>query len=334
MYKVNSTKIKIFLLSFFILGIINIPFYLFAENQIEIQEGEITVKTIPSNPQPYQNVTIEISSYSTDLNKAIITWQSGSKMVLSGIGKKSYSFIAGEVGSANNFEINIVPVGSMSSINKKVSIYPSEVELTWEVVDGYTPPFYKGKSLPITGSLIKAIAIPNTKTIRYGNGSISYKWKNNDSVVENASGYNKNSYIFKNSMFDNVNRITVEASSVAGNYNAQNTIEIPLFDSKLIFYKKSPTEGVLYGTALDTESIMTEDEITVVAEPYFMSVVGNEKDITYDWKINGETIATPSKKTELTVRPTSRGGYATIETTIQNVSELFQKVTNKLKLIL
>ena len=328
------TKIKFFLIGLFVLGIINIPCLSIAETQIEVQEGDISINTSPSNPQPYQDVTINISSYATDLTKAIVTWKSGPDTVLYGIGKTSYSFKTGGVGSANVFSISITPAGSMNMITKKITVYPSEVEIMWESADGYTPPFYKGKSLPISGGLIKAVAIPNTKTIQSGNGSISYTWKNLDSVVESASGYNKNSYTFKNSMFDDINLISVDASSVAGNYAATNTIGIPVYKPKIVFYKKSPTDGIIYNNALSGDSLITEDEVTLVAEPYFMSIKGNEDSITYAWKINSNDIATPSKKTELTVRPTSRGGYAIIDIAIENISELFQKVSGQLKLTL
>lgn len=328
----NLIKIKLFLFGFFIFGIMNIPCISFAEMQIEVQEEEISVETIPNNPQPYSDVTIIISSYATDLNKAIITWTGNTGAVLSGIGKTSYSFTTGGPNTSVYFDINITPVGTMTTISKRVIISPSEIEIMWESVDGYTPPFYKGKSLPIAGSIIKAVAIPNTNTIKSGSGSISYTWKNSDKTVLESSGYNKNSYVFKNSLFDTVNKITVVASSVAGNYGAESTIEIPIYNPKLIFYKKSPSEGTFYNNALDDNSFMTEDEMTIVAEPYFLSLANNENNITYTWKINDESISTPSKKTELTVKPTSRGGYATINLLIENINELYQEVSNSLKL--
>ncbi|HLP86904.1 MAG TPA: hypothetical protein VK153_03475 [Candidatus Paceibacterota bacterium] len=328
----KSTKIKTFLIGFFILGILNIPNISFAETQIEIQEGEIDVETIPNNPQPYEEVKIVLSSYATDLNKAIISWQSETGTVLSGIGKTSYTFKAGGPNTSNTFNISITPAGSMSSITKFISIIPSEIEIMWESADGYTPPFYKGKSLPVSGGLIKAVAIPNTNTIKSGSGSITYTWKNLGSTVLEASGYNKNSYTFKNDLFNDKNEVTVIASSVEGGYKAEKTIRIPIYTPKIVFYKKSPTEGTLYNNALNKEATMTEDEMTIVAEPYFISLKNKDKNFTYKWQINGNNITTPSKKTELTVRPTSRGGYATIQLDIENISELFQKVGNQLKL--
>lgn len=320
------------ILIIFLLGITNIPYFSSAENQIDVTDNEINVSINPNNPRPYEDVTISISSYSTDLNKASISWQSGNGNPLSGIGKTSYTIKTGDADISISITIDIRPANSMSTITKQIFITPSEMDIMWEAVDGYTPPFYKGKSLPVSGSLIKVVAIPSSNTIKTGSGSITYTWKNSDSVVEEASGYNKNSYVFKNSLFDNTNNISVTASSVSGNYDAEKDIEIPVYKPKIVFYKKSPTEGILYDNALENNSFLSENEMTIVAEPYFLSLKGNEDKFTYTWQINGKNIETPTKKTELTIRPTSRGGYANIGLTMENLNELFQKVSNQLKL--
>lgn len=316
------------------ISILCISSFSFAEMQIQTQEEEIIVDMSPKNPQPYEDVTINLTSYATDLNKSIITWQMDSRVVLTGIGKTSYSFKAQGPNSKTSVVVLVQPVGSTNTITKKISISPSEVELLWESVDGYAPPFYKGKTLFSRGGLVKAVAIPNTNTIKSNNGSMSYTWSNNDSVVVDASGYNKDSYTFTNDIFDSENNVTVTASSVNGDYNAEKTINIPAYDPEVIFYKKSPTEGILYNKALDENSSTTENEITLVAEPYFLATKGNEDGFTYSWTINGNLIKTPVKKTELTIRPSSRGGYANIDIIFENADKLFQKVEGQLKLTL
>lgn len=327
-----NKSIKIVLGIFFIISIFYVSYSSSAETQIEIQEGEINVVTSPRNPQPYEDVTVTLSSYATDLNMATISWTGNSGTVLSGIGKTSYSFKAPGPNANTVLDINIRPVGSMSVITKRVVIAPSEIELLWESVDGYTPPFYKGKALPSKGGFIKAVAIPNTDTIKSGSGSISYTWKNNDSVVPESSGYNKNSYIFKNDIYDDKNDITVLASSVSQNYSAEKMIEIQSYAPFIIFYKKSPTEGTLYNEAINKETSIPESETTIVAEPYFLSIKNKEDSFLYTWKINGDQISTPSKKRELTVKPTSAGGYADVSLLIESAIELFQSVGGQIKL--
>lgn len=316
----------------FLFGIINIPCFSSAENEIGLQSSEINVEINPENPGPHEDVIVNISSYATDLNKAIISWQVPSVDEASGIGKTSYKIKTGAIDIPITINISIKPVGSMDTITKKIVIIPSEIEIMWESVDGYAPPFYKGKKLPISGGTIKAVAIPNTGYIKSGSGSITYTWANNGSVIDTASGYNKNYYLFKNSLFDEVNNISVMASSVSGDYSAEKTVEIPLYKPKIIFYEKSPTEGTLYNKAISDNTYITNDEMTIVAEPYFLSLKDNNDKFTYTWKINDKDIATPINKTELTIRPTSRGGYATVGLTIENMTELFQKISNSIKL--
>lgn len=312
--------------------IIITPFISLAENEIQVTEGEVNVETSPTNPGPYQDVLITITSYATDLNRAIITWQTESGTTLSGIGETSYTIKTKGVDSYTVVNITINPVGSLNTINKRVVITPTEVEMVWESLSGYTPPFYKGKALPISGGLVKVVAIPNTSVISSGIGSLTYTWMNNKDTKLDSSGYNKNYFVYRNSMFEEKNEIGVAITSVGGSFNAEDSITIPNYQPKLIFYKKSPTEGILYNQALEGEVFMEEDEMTIIAEPYYTSLREEENNFSFNWQINEQSIPTPNKKTELTVRPTSRGGYAIINLVVENVSELFQKVNKQLRI--
>lgn len=298
----------------------------------EITEADIDVITIPENPQPYEDVTIKLSSYSTNLDQAMIEWRSGASEVLSGYGKTSFTFKALGPNTLTVFNILISPADGSGTIVKRLAINPSEITILWEAVDGYTPPFYRGKSFASAEGLIRTVAIPNTSTIKQGKGNITYTWKTEDSTIQNASGFNKNSYTFQNNVLRSKESISVSAISIDSKYSASNKIQIPIINPKIIFYKKSPSEGILYNKALVEEMDVPEDEATIVAEPYFLALFGKENDFTYSWKINGADIDTPSKKTELTIQPTERDGYATINVVFENINTLFQKVSGQLKL--
>ncbi len=325
-------KIKFFPIIVFLISMSILPSFLYAESDIMLQDTDIEVETIPRNPEPYQNVTINLISYSTDLNKAMIKWQSGSKTIMSGFGKKSYTFKSFGPNTTTIFNITITPANSFNNITKQVLITPSEVEVIWEAVDSYTPPFYKGKSFVSREGLIKVVAMPNTNTIKQGKGNITYTWSSNDETIQSASGYGKDSYIFRNSILNDNENITVVASSIDESYRATKTLYIPTVSPKILFYKKSPTEGVLYNKALTDNYLMSEDEMTIVAEPYFLELKNNKYDFNYKWQINGSVVETPTKKTELTIKPSSRGGYATISLYMENTRTLFQQVTGQLKL--
>lgn len=327
-----SKKFVVFIVILF--GIFYVSNTTLADSEIGTQDEDIVVSLSPKTPEPYQDVSVSLSSYATDLNKATISWKENGKTVLSGIGKTTYSFKTSGPGVRTTITVSVRPSDSIVSINKTITINPSEVELLWESVDGYTPPFYKGKTLGIRGSSMKVVAIPSTSSISSGIGNMSYTWKNNGEVNQNVSGYNKNTYTFKGDLFDGGNEITVSVSSVDGKYSAEKTLSISSYDPEIIFYKKSPTEGVLYNNGLKDNVFMGDSEFTLVAEPYFLPINSNTNYMSYAWKINGNYIETPRREREMTLRPSSRGGYATINLSIENISKLFQKVVGNLKISL
>lgn len=324
---VSNSKLKHILFKIFTIGILLFPSVLFSESQILIQESEISFEMIPENPEPYEKVVINLYSYATDLDKAVISWLRNNESISSGIGKKSISVVSPGPNSSIILDITIIPAGQSSAIRKNIVIGPSDMNILWEAVDGYVPPFYKGKALPSRGGSIKVVSIPNTASITSNIGEMDYTWKNNGVTVENTSGYNKNSYLFKNSLFSTEDQIEVSVSSVSNNYNSTRRITVPAYNPSLIFYKKSPTDGILYNRGITTDFSLEEDQATFVASPYNLATGNNDNLFDYTWYVNGEMVSTP-KKNEISIRPTSRDGYVEIGLTIENLQELFQKVTN------
>jgi len=330
---VKSIKIKILLFCFIILlGVFKTPNTSLAISNLGIGESNINIEITPENPEPNQDITIKLSSYAIDINKSMIVWKNNKNTVLSGYGKTSYSFRTSNDGLSSIFDISITPTGGVESISKRIAIVPSEVSLLWESNDGYTPPFYKGKSFATPESSIKVVAIPKSTSIKSKTGSIVYDWRLNDNAMTNVSGYNKDSFVFINKTMNDTENVTVSVSSVSGQYNAKKTISIPITKPKIIFYKKSPLEGILYNNGYVGEIDSLGEETTIVAEPYFLSYKNKEGDFNYTWKINNEKIKNPTKKTELTVRPTSKGGFANISLQIESLSRLFQNVLSKVKI--
>jgi hypothetical protein len=332
--QVRHSRIKILITTLLVVAVFGIWSLSDADNSpvLGVSSSDVTITTSPENPQPYQDVTVTLTSYSTDLNKAMIEWKNGGTTLLSGYGKTTYSFKALGPNTQVTIEADIAPSEGGSPIVKTITINPSEIDLLWEGVGAYTPPFYRGKAFVSQQGQIKVIAIPDTSIIKTGKGNITYTWKNNGQVIQDVSGYGKDSYTFTNSELNNVENIGVEAGSVDGQYDAVGTIAVPIVAPKLIFYQKSPSEGILFNQSLGSQMNVSADQATIVAAPYYLALKGNENNFTYTWQINGADIDTPSKKTELTIHPTSHGGYATIGLTLENPDTLFQKVTGALKL--
>lgn len=322
----KTTKILFFVL--FLIPILGFSIKTYAVTQ----ENDISIKANPTNPNPFSPITLTVTSFATDLNKASIEWRSGGKIVFSGVGKTSYSFNVGGPNTSVSFEITILPEGETGVIRKNFSIGVSDMDILWEAVDSYTPPFYKGKALPSKEGQLKLVAYPNTSGLSQATQkNITYTWKNNFETIKSASGTGKNKYIFTNSELKNIEKISVLVSGPNNSYNAEKSLTINMIEPEIIFYKKSPLEGILYENAITQNEYLEEDEITFVVEPYFLSYKNGASGFKYDWKINGESTSLPSNPRELTVRPQARGGYATLEFSIENLTKLFQNVVGSLR---
>lgn len=295
-----------------------------------ISESDINIEINPQIPVPGKTITATVSTYSTDLNKAFIEWRNESNTILSsGTGNTSYTMTAENVGI--NILVYITPIGESAPIIKQISIEPSNIDILWEATDSYTPPFYKGKALPTSESIIKAVAMPNSKGVSQNKNENVYLWKLEHNSIQKASGYGKDTFIFKNSYLRDVENIEVEASSVTSNYLSANKISVPINDSKILFYLKGENGVVNYNKAMTESAQISTNESTIVAEPYFF-LIDDNGGTNYDWRINGKNISTPRNPRILTIRPESSGGYATITFTMESVSRLFQNVSNTLRL--
>ncbi len=317
-----------------LLSIIFMSIMLFphASIALTVENTDVSIETIPQQPAPYSTATIQLGSYATDLNKAMIEWSINNKQVLTGTGKTSYSLKTD--GPNTSTVVNVlITLDDGMQIKKQMILSPSEIDMLWQAVDSYTPPFYKGKALLPAEGTVKVVVFPNVTNIpSASNKQLVYTWKRNFNSEQSASGYGKNSYTFSNSSLNNKEHIGVTVSSVSGSYNATGVLDVPVSSPKLLFYKRSLNTGILYGQALDKEISLpsSDEEITIVAEPYFMTDI--DRNLAYEWKINTNSIATPKNPRELTVRPSSRGGYATIGLSIENASKLFQSIQNLIRI--
>jgi len=291
--------------------------------------ADVTVTVSPSSPGPLENVTVTLSSFSVDLNRAKISWSLDGKQEPSGTGVKTFSFRAGTVGKKSTVDIAIGTADGQT-ISKQVVVEPNDLDLLWESPDSYVPPFYEGKALPASEATIKVVAIP---TASISPGTLVYQWKRNFTVSQKNSGYGKNAFVFQNDYLNDKEDVSVQAADgTGGTYSAQASLEIVPYSPKILFYEVKPAEGEDFNNALSNGWKMTGTEATIAAEPYFFSPkTALDKNFNYSWSINDNSIATPEVKNVLTVRPDSGAvGTGKISLSLENAATLFQAAKNSL----
>jgi len=296
------------------------------------QGSNMSLSVVPDSPAPYEDVSLSLSSYVDNLDTVLITWSVDGRTVLSGIGKKSFSLKAGAAASETKVLAKIfLPSGTVES---RVTIRPSVMVLLWQANDSYIPPFYKGKAMPIIGSEIKIVAIPE---IRQGGVLVSpknmtYAWEKDYNNEQEASGYGKSSFIFTNDYLDGSNNVGVVAATVDQKSSSRSNIDIGTIEPKILFYKNDGRTGTKWEQAL-SDPYKIEKEEVLVAEPYFISPkdIRNPR-LVFNWFINNSIIKIDSQRRNVIPLQVQEGvsGTSKLRLEIENKDKIFQTAAKEI----
>ena len=311
--------------------------YTFAQTFQLLDADDILVETVPRIPGPNEEVTVTLDSYSFNLNNYYIAWFENGVQRSADFGNREYSFTTGNSGEVVNITA-VVEVGDQV-FRKELRFSPSEVDLLWEVTDAYTPPFYKGKALPLRQSTIRITAIPETRLIAPSDApKLIYYWENNYQRDVSASGFGRQSYTIEANELNFIERISVTANDRRENSFAQNTIEIPtnVHEPKILFYEIDENNRLLTNRALNNQPLISQPEIRMSFHPLHMSTVEeNFVDLFVEWNINNEPQPPQSfeRQSELYISSGGSAGNVPISVTLSGIDRVLQEHTENINLI-
>ena len=297
--------------------------------------SSILIDLIPPNPSPFENVTISLSSYASNLDTVLISWSVNGQNVSSGIGKKSLFTQVPASGS----EVAVVATISLpaGTVEKRVIIRPAVMVLLWQANDSYVPPFYRGKALPTADSEVKVVAMPEMRSSTGGlvdPKNMTYAWKKDYTNNQEGSGYGKNFFIYTNDYLESVNNVSVTAQTIdQGNSSAAN-ISIGTTQPKISFYKNDPDLGTIWEAALANPHRISGNEI-VVAVPYFISPkqIQNPR-LVFSWFINGVSVPIQSSRKNVMPLAVQAGtsGTSKLRLDIENRDKIFQSTSREINM--
>lgn len=290
-----------------------------------VSDSDVVVSIVPQSPGPNQNVSVSLNSYITNINSANITWRINGQIRSQGKGEKNFSFNTGAMNTTTTLSITIT-TSEGETLNKNYTFRPTEIDLIWES-DGFTPPFFKGKTLFAHQNNLTVTAIPHIMSggQRVSSGNLLYTWKRNGSVIENSSGFGKNSISINGSLISRPIEISVEVTHpTSGGRAFKNTVVSPV-EPFVAFYKKDPLYGIEYQKALFGNLELTGSrEMSVVSVPFLFGTENPEhSNIVYRWNINGVPVQNQSySQTFRQIEGTS--GISVISLTIENSNKILQ----------
>jgi hypothetical protein len=107
-------------------------------------------------------------------------------------------------------------------------------------------------------------------------------------------------------------RVTVKIQDPAGNGLATQYIDIPPSEPKILFYNDDPLVGVEYDHALTKKQPIASQEMTLIAEPYYIQAGSRTApELEYQWNVGGSQETNPGS---IILRPSGEGeGEARIQ---------------------
>jgi len=299
--------------------------------------SDIAVEIIPKIPGPNEKVRLKLNSYSFNLNNYFIAWSKDGVRQISGYGKREFSFTTGESGEIT--DIIAVIEFEDQVFRKQLRFAPSQVDLLWEVTDGYAPPFYKGKVLPLKQSDIRITAIPETLLIEPTDApNLVYYWDRNYKRQGSNSGFGRQYYDFSIDPLLREEKITVTSNDRRENSFAKNTIDIDgsVVSPKVLFYEVNESNRILTQRALNSNNIINKDTVRLSFHPLNMSSTReNFTDLFVGWSINGEGRAPQDfgKQNELYISSGGKSGEIAIGLQLEGIQKLLQKTNTVFPLV-
>jgi hypothetical protein len=288
--------------------------------------SDVSITITPTNPEPGQNITAEIKSYSIDINQSSIIWRYNGSVIASGVGKTRINTTAPSSNGAAILTATVSSAGS-SPITTSVNIKSASIDLLWEAVDSYTPPFYKGKALLSRNGLIRATAIPNINSPK----NLSFEWSRNGSVDLDISGYNRNSVVFKNETLKQQEDVSVNATN--GLFSGTNSLSLVPSSPEIITYQKQ--EGFTdysrgYREALSTSAL----GIVLRFEPYFFSIPKSiAANLSFSIKNEGTSIYGNPEPNEIDLSAPEIKGESNLDISINTIFYSLQNAARKFKIL-
>mgnify|MGYP001579574390 CR=1 FL=1 len=289
----------------------------------------VTLTSTPSFPKPLQKVLLQLEAFGPDLNSSYITWFVNGTARKAGNAQKNLEISAGKAGSATNIQVIIEPRGA-AAIEKNITLQPADIDLVWEAVS-YAPPFYKGKALYAAQGQVVVNALPYVveRGSKVSPESLIYKWEKDGKVLGSVSGYGKNTLILYGSIISRPMVISVEVTSPKSAVKTSGSVVINPTQTKVLFYEINPLYGIQYGSAVGKELVMKDNELTLIASPYFFSI--EEKTfgkLSHKWTLNNKKIEEESGKDIITFRKPETVGTSQISLSIESDNKVLQSARN------
>ena len=280
-----------------------------------------------NNPLPGQEITVTARSYSTNINAAKMVWTANGSVISSGVGITSVTIKAPALGKTLTVTVDAV-TSDGTGYEGTINIGSGSVDMI-EEPDGYVPPQFQGKISAAFQNSVKITAIPhlaNASGVEYSPSSLVYRWQQGTTVLEDQSGYGRNSIVVQGGLIPRPFNVSVTVSSRDGSAQTSGITGVTMSSPSLLFYQNDPLYGVLFNKAIvQFLPLGSSGETQAYAVPFGFST-GNGV-LSLDWVINGREHPELAKNKTVTLRAPaeSTSGTSDVSLYIHNTKQILQE---------
>lgn len=206
-----------------------------------------------------------------------------------------------------------------SSNTTTTRVASGEVEIIVEAYT-YTPAFYKGRSEPTSGNLMRAIAIP----LGVDAGNFTYLWSLNGQPLRGQGQVVTFSAPIGNNFTLGVTVLN------NGIFWSEKSEAIALSNPEVIFYEQNALRGI--GTiAIKNDFYLIGAEASITAEPFFVGQ-GSQNTLQGKWSIDDQEVTTTDWRKLTFIRPEEPNTKYLVELNIFNRVNLSEEASNSFNL--
>ena len=171
----------------------------------------------------------------------------------------------------------------------------AKININYQVIDSYIPPFYEGRGLAGEQAYIKAVAEVKISTLAgdLDPSKLFYAWEYNGHYLYDYSNTNGKILYFSLDELKNVNtlKLSIYLNNRQENLLGQKTIQIYPHNPVTALYRQNDNPIITYSNVInkkyETYQVSTDANFNIIAEPFYFSVKNpTDKDLFYEWGLN------------------------------------------------
>lgn len=288
-----------------------------------IPNEAISIELRPETPRAGDDVTISLKSFATDLKRATMVWTKDGVPFLEGTGVTEATVKSPAVGKSVNVKVSIRTIEG-ATFSKSVVLRPGDLDLIWET-SGSVPLFYRGKAHPVYQNMVTISAMPriiDQNGVVVDPKTLIYNWKNGSKVMQNESGYGKQTVSIEGDVIARPIEVSVEVSTRDSAYKVSGSLSVEPSEPEILVYKNDPLYGILFNKAIDDNFRFSSEESSAEVVPYGF----DEWDrLSYLWMINGFERQELSNKSSVVFRAREgTTGTSQISLDVRNPDKILQ----------